>query len=46
MKTRVRHLHARFRNIATEADVLDVADRLCKAGHLMIGDKDAITYHL
>jgi hypothetical protein len=44
-KTLITHLRARFDKTATDAAMLDLVNRLCKAGHLTIGDKDAITYH-
>jgi hypothetical protein len=33
-------------NAVTEADVVALVERLCKDGHITIGDKDAVTYHL
>jgi hypothetical protein len=44
-KTLISHLRARFDKTATDAAMLDLVARLCKAGHLTIGDKDAVTYH-
>jgi hypothetical protein len=31
---------------ATEADATALVERLQQAGHITIGDKDALTYHL
>jgi hypothetical protein len=44
-KTLVSHLLAFSGNTTTEADVMDLIERLFKAGHITIGDKDAVTYH-
>ena len=44
-KTLVSHLRAFLGNAVTEADVVDLVEKLCKAGRLSIGDKDAVTYH-
>jgi hypothetical protein len=44
-KTLVSHLRAFLGNAVTEAHVLDLVEKLCKAGRLSIGDKDAVTYH-
>jgi len=44
-KTLVSHLLAVCGKTATEADVMNVVEGLRKAGHLTIGDKDAVTYH-
>ena len=44
-KTLVSHLRAFLANAVTEADVVDLVEKLCKAGRLSIGDKDAVTYH-
>jgi hypothetical protein len=44
-KTLVRHLVALSGNTATEAEVLSLIEKLCKAGRLTIDDKDAVTYH-
>ena len=44
-KTLVSHLRAFLGNAVTEADVVALVERLCKARRLSIGDKDAITYH-
>lgn len=45
-KTLVSHLLAFSGNAVTEADVVALVERLCKDGHITIGDKDAVTYHL
>jgi hypothetical protein len=44
-KTLVSHLLAFSGNAATEVDVVDLVERLRKAGRLSIGDKDAVTYY-
>jgi hypothetical protein len=44
-KTLVSHLLAFSRNTTTETDVMNLIESLRKAGHLTIGDKDAVTYH-
>jgi len=44
-KKLVSHLLAFSGNTTTEADVLSLIERLVKAGHITIGDKDAVTYH-
>jgi len=44
-KTLVSHLRARFDKTATDATMLDLVNRLCKAGRLTIGDKEVVTYH-
>jgi hypothetical protein len=44
-KTLVSHLRARFDKTATDDAMLDLINRLRHAGHISIGDKDAITYH-
>ena len=44
-KTLVSHLRAFLGNAVTEADVLDLVEKLCRAERLSIGDKDAVTYH-
>jgi hypothetical protein len=44
-KTLVSHLRARFDKTATDAAMLDLVDRLSKAGRLTIGEKEAVTYH-
>jgi hypothetical protein len=43
-QTLVRHLLTLSGKNATEADALALVDRLCKAGHLAIDDKGAVTY--
>lgn len=45
-KTLVSHLRAFAGKAATEADVLDLVERLRGARHLSIGEKDAVTYHV
>jgi hypothetical protein len=44
-KALISHLRARFDKTATDAAMLDLVNRLCKAGRLTIGEKDAVTYH-
>ena len=44
-KTLISHLRARFDKTATDAAMLDLVNRLCKAGRLTIGEKEAVTYH-
>jgi PIN domain len=44
-KTLLSHLRAFLGNAVTEADVVDLVEKLSKAGRLSIGDKDAVTYH-
>ena len=44
-KTLVSHLRARFDKTATDASMLDLVNRLCKAGRIIIGEKEAVTYH-
>jgi hypothetical protein len=44
-KTLVSHLLAFSGNETSEADVMNLIESLRKAGHLTIGDKDAVTYH-
>jgi hypothetical protein len=44
-KTLISHLRARFDKTATDAEMEDLVNRLCKAGHLTIGEKDAVTYY-
>lgn len=44
-KALVSHLRAFLGNALTEPDVVSLVEQLCKAGHLSIGDKDAVTYH-
>lgn len=43
-KTLISHLRARFKT-TTEAEVLNLIERLCKSGRITIGLKDAVTYH-
>ena len=44
-KTLVSHLLAVSGKTATETDVMNLIEGLRQAGHLTIGDKDAVTYH-
>jgi hypothetical protein len=44
-KTLLSHLRAFLGNAVTETDVVGLVEKLCKAGRLSIGDKDAVTYH-
>ena len=46
MKTLVSHLQAHCGKTATGADVESLIEKLRKAGHLTLGDKDAVTYHV
>lgn len=43
-KTLISHLRSRFDKTATDQEMLALVDSLCKAGHIAIGDKDAVTY--
>jgi hypothetical protein len=43
-KTLISHLLALCGKNATETDVLDLIEKLRQAGHLSIGEKDAVTY--
>ena len=45
-KTLVRFLIAYLGHKLTEADALSLVDTLAQAGHLVIGDKGKVTYHL
>jgi hypothetical protein len=45
-KTLVSHLLALSGKKATEGEVLGVVESLCRAGHLVIDEKGAVTYHL
>lgn len=45
-KTLVSHLLALAGKTATEADVMKLIESLRKAGHLSLGDKDAVTYNV
>ena len=45
-KTLLSHLRDLKGKKATEADALDLVEKLSKAGHISIGDKDAVTYHV
>ncbi len=45
-KTLVSHLLAFGGKTATEADVMKLIESLRKAGHLSLGDKDAVTYQV
>jgi hypothetical protein len=44
--TLLSHLKANLGKDATEADAAKLLDMLCQPGHVRIGDKDAVTYHL
>jgi hypothetical protein len=44
-KALVSHLLAFLGKAVTEADVVNLIEKLRKAGRLSIGDKDAVTYH-
>jgi hypothetical protein len=41
----VSHLLAFCGKTTTEADVMTLIEALCQAGHVSIGEKDAVTYH-
>lgn len=45
-KTLMRHLLGLAGNSATEAAALDLIEKLQKAGHIDIGDKEAVAYRL
>jgi PIN domain len=45
-KTLVSHLKSILGKDAIEADATNLFEKLRKAGHLSIGDKDAVTYHV
>lgn len=45
-KTLVSHLLALAGKTATEGDVLKLVESLREAGHLSLGDKDAVSYHV
>lgn len=45
-KTLLSHLRDLKGKKATDADALGLVEKLCKAGHISIGDNDAVTYHL
>ena len=45
-KTLLSHLAGLCGKTATEADMNELIEKLHKAGHLKIGDKEAVTYHL
>jgi hypothetical protein len=44
-KKLVSHLRTICGKTATEADIVDLVEKLCKSGRLSIDDKDAVTYH-
>lgn len=44
--TLISHLLTLFGNKTAEADVLAIVEKLCKAGHLSIDEKGAVTYRL
>jgi hypothetical protein len=44
--TLLSHLKSTLGKDATEADAVKLLDMLCQPGHVSIGDKDAVTYHL
>ena len=44
-KALVSHLLAFLGKAVTEADVMNLIEKLCQAGRLSIGNKDAVTYH-
>lgn len=45
-KTLLSHLKSHLGKEATETDAKEILQKLQKAGHLHIGDKDAVTYRL
>ena len=45
-KTLLSHLRTFAGKNATEADASSLLESLCKAGHLTIGEKDAVTYNI
>ncbi len=45
-KTLLSHLKSTLGKNATEAEATQLLERLRKAGHLSIGDKDAVTYNV
>ncbi len=45
-KTLLSHLKSQLGKDATDTDAADMLEKLQKAGHLRIGDKDAVTYHV
>ena len=44
-KTLLSHLKSQLGKDATDADAAGLLEKLQKAGHISIGDKDAVTYH-
>ncbi len=45
-KTLLSHLKSQLGKNATDADAAGLLEKLQKAGHVSIGDKDAVTYHV
>ena len=45
-KTLLSHLKSQLGKDATDADAAGLLEKLQKAGHLSIGEKDAVTYHV
>lgn len=45
-KTLLSHLKSQLGKEATDADVAILIGKLQKAGHVIIGDKDSVTYHV
>lgn len=45
-KTLLSHLKSQLGKDATDADASGLLEKLRKAGHVSIGDKDAVTYHV
>jgi hypothetical protein len=45
-KTLVAHVRHLAGETATDADISEVNDKLYQDGHVKVGDKDAVTYHL
>jgi hypothetical protein len=44
--TLLSHLKSNLGKDATDADAVKLLERLREAGHISIGDKDAVTYHI
>ncbi len=44
-KKLISHLRTICGKTATEADIVDLVENLCKSGRVTIGDKDAVIYH-
>lgn len=44
--TLLSHLKSNLGKDSTETEALALLEQLCRAGHLSIGEKDAVTYHV